>query len=192
LSRLADTGCLFVTSAVESFDDEVLAALEKGHTGEDVERAVALCRAASLTLVPTFVPFTPWTSLAGYAGLLDAIERLDLVASVAPIQLALRLLVPAGSRLLELDGVRGLVGGFDRSALAYPWRHPDHRVDELQQGIERFVAGSLRADRTAVFDGVRSLARAALEGRAPAMAPLPPGDVRGRVEVPWLDEPWYC
>src|SRR6185312_9394543 len=32
LPRLRDMGCAFVTSAVESFDDEVLAHLEKGHT----------------------------------------------------------------------------------------------------------------------------------------------------------------
>ena len=39
LPRLRDTGCLFVTSAVESLDDDVLARLEKGHTRRDVERA---------------------------------------------------------------------------------------------------------------------------------------------------------
>ena len=32
LPRLRDTGCAFVTTAVESFDDRVLALLEKGHT----------------------------------------------------------------------------------------------------------------------------------------------------------------
>ena len=40
LPRLRDTGCLFVTSAVESIDDRVLALLEKGHTRADFVEAV--------------------------------------------------------------------------------------------------------------------------------------------------------
>jgi len=35
LTMLRETGCLFVTSAVESVDDEVLCRLEKGHTQAD-------------------------------------------------------------------------------------------------------------------------------------------------------------
>ena len=46
LPVLAATGCLFVTSAVESVDDAVLEKLRKGHTRADFERAVALCREA--------------------------------------------------------------------------------------------------------------------------------------------------
>ena len=49
--------------------------------------------------------------------------ELDLVEQVAPIQLAIRLLIPAGSRLLELAEVREMVGPFDPTALVYPWQH---------------------------------------------------------------------
>ena len=35
LEKLRDTGCLFVTSAVESLDDAVLTRLDKGHTRAD-------------------------------------------------------------------------------------------------------------------------------------------------------------
>ena len=52
LPLLTATGCAFVTSAVESLDDHVLARLEKGHTRVDFERAVSLCRDARLPLVP--------------------------------------------------------------------------------------------------------------------------------------------
>ena len=79
-----------VTSAVEAVDDRILARLDKGHTRADFERSLELCRAAGLELQPTFVAFTPWTSLEGYAAMLSAIETLDLVEQVAPIQLALR------------------------------------------------------------------------------------------------------
>ena len=36
LAALADTGCLFVTTAVDSFDDEVLRRLAKGYAAADL------------------------------------------------------------------------------------------------------------------------------------------------------------
>src|SRR5204862_1034077 len=66
LPRLRDTGCLFITSAVESVDDAVLRLLEKGHTRQDFFDAVALCREVGLTLVPTFVAFHSWLTLDAY------------------------------------------------------------------------------------------------------------------------------
>ena len=54
---------------------------------------MARCRAAGLTLSPTFVAFTPWTTLDGYAEFLDDVEALDLVEHVAPVQWTIRLLV---------------------------------------------------------------------------------------------------
>ena len=54
--------------------------------------------------MPTFVAFHPWLTLDGYCDLLECLQDLDLVDHVAPIQLAIRLLIPRGSRLLELDG----------------------------------------------------------------------------------------
>src|SRR5438093_661771 len=98
LPRLARTGCAFVTSAVESVDDRVLALLDKGHTRADFLQAVTLTERAGLTLVPTFVAFHPWLTLEGYCDLLDTVEQLNLIDHVAPIQFAIRLLVPEGSR----------------------------------------------------------------------------------------------
>ena len=123
LPELAATSCAFITSAVESIDDEVLARLAKGHTRADFERAVSLCRAAGVPLSPTFVAFTPWTTTQGYAELLDEIERLDLVDHVAPIQLAIRLLITAGSPLLELPEIREIAGPFNPRSLTHPWVH---------------------------------------------------------------------
>ncbi len=141
-----------MTSAVESVDDGVLARLEKGHTRADFERAVALCRETGLALAPTFVAFTPWTTPACYLDLLREIDRLDLVDSVAPIQLAIRLLIPQGSRMLELPDVRAVTSAFDPASLTYPWAHPDPAVDALHAAVaaivgrlaERRSAGGLR------------------------------------------------
>src|SRR6202023_3051090 len=113
LATLRDTGCLFVISAVESVDDAVLEKFDKGHTRADFLAVVARFQELAMTLLPTFVPFTPWTTLEGYNDLLDVIAQHDLCENVAPIQLAIRLLIPAGSRLLELPDVRAMVGPFD-------------------------------------------------------------------------------
>ena len=125
LPTLRDTGCLFVISAVESVDDRVLEKFDKGHTRADFLAVAARFRELGMTLLPTFVPFTPWTTLEGYIDLLSVIAREDLRENVAPIQLAIRLLIPAGSRLLDLPEVRGMVGPFDSAALVFPWKHED-------------------------------------------------------------------
>jgi radical SAM superfamily enzyme YgiQ (UPF0313 family) len=187
LGRLVGTGCAFVTSAVESIDDAVLDRLEKGHTRQDFVDAVSKCREANLTFVPTFVAFHPWLTLDGYCDLLDLIEALDLVDHVAPIQLAIRLLIPEGSRLLELDDVRALVGRFDGAALAYPWAHPDARVDDLHRDLAGLVGVWKGDDRRAMFDEIAALAYVRA-GRPPRLA----APRRARAVVPHLSEPWYC
>ena len=83
--------------------------------------------------------FTPWTTLAGYCELLQTIDRLGLVDHVSPVQLAIRLLVTEGSRLLELPDVRAVMRSFSPRSLTYPWAHADPRVDDLQTRIEAFV-----------------------------------------------------
>ncbi len=193
LPALRDTGCLFVTSAVESIDDAILEIFDKQHTRADLLRVVNLFQEHRLTLVPTFVTFTPWTSLEGYLELLALLHEYDLVENVAPIQYAIRLLIPAGSRLLELPAVRVLVGPFDEAALCYRWAHPDPRVDRLHADILSVVKGAAQADRREVFSTVWRLTEAALgvagrdRGRRRA-----PANVVTRAPVPRMSEPWFC
>jgi radical SAM superfamily enzyme YgiQ (UPF0313 family) len=149
LPVLADTGCLFVTSAVESVDDCVLEKLEKGHTRADFILAAALCRAAGLTLVPTFVAFTPWTTVETYVDLLNVVDDLGLTGHVAPVQLAIRLLVTWQSRLLELPDIQAVIGPFDPKTLTYPWQHQDPRVDDLQRTMME-IANAPRISRSAI------------------------------------------
>src|SRR5262249_7362134 len=189
IPRLAATGCAFVTSAIESIDDHVLQIFDKGHTRADFVRAVALCRGAGVTLVPTFVAFHPWLTLRGYCELVDTIDELDLVDAVAPIQLAIRLLLPRGSRLLDRPEMQPHVGPFDPATLTHRWTHPDPRVDALQADVAALVGTRLNADRRPVFDEVSALAhaRACLAHARPDARPA-----RDRATVPYLNEPWYC
>lgn len=191
LASLRDSGCLFVTSAVESVDDRVLEKFDKGHTRADFLAVVSRFRDLGMTLLPTFVPFTPWTTFEGYLDLLDVIGEQGLCENVAPVQLAIRLLVPAGSRLLELPEVSAMVGTFDSAALVYPWKHEDARVDGLAREISGLVqrGESLKLSRTEIFSHIRRTAYAtagkrALDDNAAAIAQSVP--------VPRLDEPWYC
>ena len=186
LPRLRDTGCLFVTSAVESVDDRVLGFLDKHHTRSDFVRAVAACRDAGLTMIPTFVTFTPWTSLESYLDLLRLLAELDLVDHVAPVQLAIRLLIPAGSRLLELPEVQRIVGPFDPEALCYPWQHEDPRVDRLARALLARVQKD--EPRAEFFAAAWQMATEHVSSPPPL-----PATRRGqRAFVPHLTEPWYC
>ncbi|MGA9480740.1 MAG: CUAEP/CCAEP-tail radical SAM protein [Candidatus Acidiferrales bacterium] len=192
LMALRDAGCLFVTSAVESVDDAVLEMLGKHHTRADFLRAVQMFREAGLVLQPTFVAFTPWTTLEGYCDLLEVIRENDLVESVAPIQLAIRLLIPAGSRLLELPEISEMIGPFDEEALLYPWSHVDPRVDQLCEEIQRQVHADekLKRPRAPIFENIWEAAHRAsgLSVVAERAHPL----LVVRAAIPYLNEPWYC
>jgi radical SAM superfamily enzyme YgiQ (UPF0313 family) len=186
LATLRDTGCAFVTTAVESLDDEVLRILDKGHTRRDFFEVVELARTTGLALSPTFVAFTPWTTLASYCELIDTVDAEGLVGHVAPIQWAIRLLLPEGSRLLDVPEVRAMAGRLHPATLTHPWRHRDPEVDRLQQDVERLVGVRLNAGRDEIFDRISTLAhdRAGLPRRPPPL--------RSRATIPYLNEPWYC
>src|SRR6185369_6536760 len=162
LRTLRDTGCAFVTSAVESFDDDVLMKLDKGHTCADVREALRLCDEAGVPVQPTFIAFTPWTTLASYRAFLAELRALGLIERVPPIQLAIRLLIPAGSRLLELDDLRRRIGPFDDAMLVHPWASDDPAVDALAQAMLRLVADAAAESqsRAEVFERAELLAGA--------------------------------
>jgi len=191
LPTLRVTGCLFIISAVESLDDAVLQKLEKHHARADFFRAVDLCRSAGIVLQPTFIPFTPWTTFAQLLDLYQQIQRLDLVECVGPIQLAIRLLIPSGSRLLELEEIRQFVGPFDAKTLVYPWKHSDPGVDLLCEELQGIVIASekLKRSRSATFETMWGAVMEAAKSDTPGLfTPV----IASRATVPYLNEPWYC
>jgi radical SAM superfamily enzyme YgiQ (UPF0313 family) len=189
IPKLKDTGCLFVISAVESVDDVVLAALEKGHSRVDFLQVAEKFRELGMTLHPTFVPFSPWTTVESYLDLLKVISEQQLTENVAPIQLGIRLLIPEGSRMLELEDIRRAIGPFDRESLVYPWKHADPRVDALSETVQEIAAAADRekATRTQAFERVWIAAH-----RAAGIAAPPLVKNSGARPVPFLSEPWYC
>ena len=139
-------------------------------------------RSQGLTMLPTFVAFTPWTTREAYVDLLRAIRDLDLIESVAPVQLAIRLLIPAGSKLLELPDLK--VDGFDAAAMTYRWKHPDPGMDRLCSDLLKIVraADKRGASRTETFGLIWERACGA----------FPDFMLAARATVPYLTEPWYC
>ena len=188
LLKLRDSGCLFVISAVESVDDGVLLALEKGHTREDFLYVARKFREIGLTLHPTFVPFTPWTTFENYLDLLRILQEEDLAENVAPVQLGIRLLIPEGSRMLELEDVRKMVGPFDAESLVYPWANPDPRLDALSARVQSIAAAADAAKwpRAKAFEAIREAAHEAAGLRAPEWK------ASSSKGVAFLSEPWYC
>ena len=217
IERLRDTGCLFVTTAVESVDDAILARLDKGHTRADFLAVVAHFREVGLAMQPTFVPFTPWSTLDGYRDLLSVIADQGLTENIAPIQLGIRLLVPEGSRLLELDDFRSQLGAFDPAGLSYPWKHADPRMDALANRVQDLASAGdqLKRSRTETFaqiwraaadiagdDGAAAAWRllgsedasedATLKGGATKTAAALRSPAVASRAIPHFTEPWYC
>ena len=186
---LKETGCLFILSAVEAVDDTILALLDKGHSREDFINALAFLREIDINLAPTFVAFTPWTTLDIYLQLLQDIVTWQLVESVAPVQLSIRLLIPAGSYILKLDNIDAIVGDFDAGILGHPWNNPDPRVDELQQQVQSWItkAESEGLSRPDIFLEIWRLAH------RQAGRPVPELNLEHTGKpVPRLSENWYC
>ena len=190
LVRLAETGCLFVTTAVEEVDDTVLAKLDKGHTRADFIEVVESTRAAGLMLSPTFIPFHPWTTPTGFLDLLTLLVELDLIENVAPVQLTIRLLIPNGSRILELDEMAHYLSGFDAEKFSHIWTPADPRSDHLQAKVQDAVRQGERegAGRWNVFQRVWELTHTACGRTATALPPVC-ADIR---PVAAMTEPWYC
>ncbi|PYM67371.1 MAG: radical SAM protein [Candidatus Rokuibacteriota bacterium] len=190
LPELADLGCAFIITAAESLSDTVLANLAKGHTRADILAALHAVRAAGIALRPTWVPFTPWTTLDDYRELLHFVEAHALIDAIDPVQFSIRLLVPPGSLLLESPAMRPFLGPLVEDAFYYRWTHPDPRMERLATDVAALVARAVdaREDAAATFNRIRGLADAAAGAPPRPDVVLPPE----RTRPPRLTEPWFC
>jgi radical SAM superfamily enzyme YgiQ (UPF0313 family) len=184
--ELGASGCLFLISAVESLSEEVLTVLEKNHTRADVVEALNIVRGAGITFRPTWVPFTPWTTLDDYLEIFSFVEEHELIDHIDPVQYSIRLLVPPGSYLLDRPAMQRHLGPLDQALFSYRWAHPDPRMDRLQRAVSALVEQDTRdgTDPFATFYRVWALAA----GRRPGAVPLRPD----RERAPRLSEPWFC
>jgi hypothetical protein len=180
-------GCSFVISAFESTSDRILARLEKGHTVADMETALQILAEAGIHVQPTWLPFTPWTTLADTIEMLAWIRAHNLVQHVPIVQLSVRLLVPPESALLQQPDTADWLGPLDAANFAYQWQHADERMDRLQQEVA-YLAEQGSDDPFAAFAAVEKLAYE-LDGRSPPPQPLL---TLYQPAPPRLTEDWFC
>jgi len=191
--ELAASGCLFVVTAIESLNDDILARLDKGHTAAEAAAAVELLREHRIEARPTFLPFTPWSALDDVLELLDFVAGHDLVDNVDPVQYSLRLLLPEGSLLLDSPDptLRRSLGDYDDERLTYAWSASDPMVDLLQARLAALTEQAATAGEPApeTFARVWAAAREIAGFEAEPALAIPQGSTEGR---PRLTEPWFC
>jgi radical SAM superfamily enzyme YgiQ (UPF0313 family) len=191
VKELAGLGCVFIVSAAEVMNDRILGYLEKGHTGAEIREAFRVARDAGLPIRPSWMPFTPWTSIGDYVEILDFIQSNDLEYHVDPVQLSIRLLLPPGSSLLRRPELAPHLGPLDAEGFTYTWMHPDPRMDELQLEAGRLVEQAMRSHEEPpdTIKRLRDLVarmwpEARREGRA--------GAGKRPFRPPRLTEAWFC
>jgi hypothetical protein len=193
---MARAGCLFVVSAFESVDDTTLRILDKGHTATQASAAVILLRHHGIEIRPSWLPFTPWTTVTEIEAMLDFVVAHDLVANVDAVQYTIRLLLPEDSLLLSVPEVSKRLQNYDAVRLSWIWTAEDPALDDLQAELAALVetagTGPVALSAEATFAQVEARVRT----QAPTGAGVPPrrgGQSMGpRGPRPRLSEPWFC
>jgi radical SAM superfamily enzyme YgiQ (UPF0313 family) len=196
--EFSQLGCLFLISAVESFSETVLVHLDKGHTRQDIFLAHDILQSVGITLRPSLVAFTPWTTLEDYAEMFDLVEQHGLIDCIDPVQYSVRLLVPPGSALLTSPKTHPtpmsqFLASLDQQKFQHIWAHPDPRMDSLQQAVTKVVENSTKAkedpERTfyRLWELVYDTAGLEFASLNKTMAMKP-----DRMRPPRMTEPWFC
>nr|MBP6016291.1 radical SAM protein [Promineifilum sp.] len=191
MPELRALGASFVVSAFEAVSDDILRRLHKGHTRADMDEALTVLEVARLPVQPTWLPFTPWTSLDDYIDMLAWIRARDLIAHVPAVQLSIRLLIPPNSAVLA-DNPPGSLGELSPSDFAYAWKHPDPRMDELQARVTVIAEGSSSGSPLVAFDAIEQLAYSMANRSLPIDHSLGRPVRRLRPTPPRLTEDWFC
>jgi radical SAM superfamily enzyme YgiQ (UPF0313 family) len=192
LPEMRALGCVFIVSAVESLNDDVLRHLDKGHSAADVAEAFDLMEQANIALRPSLLPFSPWETLESFLALLDFFEQRHLVEHLDPVHLSIRLLIPPGSALLDEPDSHEWIGELDAEAYSYRWQHPDPRMDALQQQVAALVedAEQRKDDPVATFFQVKALVLA-MQGQDFSAARALQSYGQRKI-LPHLTESWFC
>jgi radical SAM superfamily enzyme YgiQ (UPF0313 family) len=191
-AELSASGCVFVTTALEGAEDRILELLDKGHTIAGAAAAVGVLRRAGIEPRPSLLPFTPWTTFAGLADLVDFAVDHDLVDNIDPVHWAIRLLLPDGSLLLTRPELAPYLDGYDPDRLGWQWHAADPRIDELQRDLARLIEDGVAEGQEAasIFADV---AAAIARGAGRPVPPPPPGrEGTSHRPGPRLSESWFC
>ena len=187
--EMASRNVMFVVSAFETVNDRVLTLLDKGHQVADLTQAVKILAEAGIAVRPSWLPFTPWTALSDLDDIFSFIADHHLMGATDPVQMGIRLLVPEGSLVLSIPGIRQALGEYDADALGYPWESSDPAIDRLQLEIMDLAERESRGET-----GRRETLHAQWSRARQAVGRPPPGreEVDWVGSVPGLTESWFC
>ncbi len=190
-SEFADAGCSFIVSAFESVSDVILNYFDKGHSVDDASRAVVSLREFGIEVRPSWLPFTPWTTIDGLVDLLDFVIAHDLVENVDPVQYTVRLLLPEGSLLLDRPEMTPYLGHYDVDRLGWTWSHPSSAVDQLQRELATLVEARIEQEGVLTFGEIDTLIRsqASTPRPRPGLGERSRGPLGQRAR---LTESWFC
>jgi len=152
---------------------------------------VIALRAQGIEVRPSWLPFTPWTTVDDMVDVVDFVVAHDLVANVDPVQYSVRLLVPDGSLLLGETAMTAHLGAYDPTRLGWTWAHPDPAMDRLHAQIARLVEVRVGQAPEPTFDEIDALIRssAGTSSARPARGAVSVGPLGDRAH---LTEPWFC
>lgn len=184
--EMASLNVLFVISAFESVDDRTLEILDKGHTVRDMTEAVGVLRESGIYLRPTWLPFLPWTKPAEIAGLFQFLDTNDLAGAIDPVQLAIRVLIPEGSLLVDHPAMKPHLSHFDPEALTWAWEFEDIESARLHKELDRIAAeaSDCKEDAGDTLTAMRSIIS--------DISGIELGEQKTVGMVPRLSESWFC
>ncbi|MEX1037985.1 MAG: CUAEP/CCAEP-tail radical SAM protein [Acidimicrobiia bacterium] len=185
--EMADLGVLFTVSAFESVDDRTLEILDKGHTVADMSEAVGVMRSSGVHLRPTWLPFLPWTTTADVAGIFEFLDREALAPAVDPVQMAIKVLIPEGSLLVDRPEMAPHLTHFDPEALTWRWKFESPEVERLHKELDRIAADAsdCQQDTFTTLSAMREVVGSISGHDLGALDPF-------ESALPRLSESWFC
>lgn len=190
LPELAELGCAFVVSAVETLNPEALRRMKKGHTADDVDEAIRLLDEVGIPMRPSLLPFSPWETLESYLDLLRFMAEHAMQPNVDPVHYGIRLLVPPGSAVLDDPDNAAWLGPLDAERFTYTWTHDDPRMETLQREVSRIAERG--AERMEPAEETFAAIWQAAHAAAGISAPPVPEARMSRPKPPRLTESWFC
>ncbi len=184
---MANLGVLFVVSAFESVDDRTLRILDKGHTVADMAEAVKIIHQSGIHLRPTWLPFVPWTTPRDIADIFAFLDNNNLAPSIDPVQLAIKVLIPEGSLLVEQPDFAPYLERFDPEALTWLWEFDSPEAERLHKELDLIAAeaSDCQEDSRLTLNRMRQTVESV---SGVALGSQPDFDFK----VPRLSESWFC
>ena len=184
--ELSPLNMIFVISAFETTNDEVLTILEKNHSSVDLANAIEISQTNNIDIRPTWMPFSPWTNQNDLIDIIKLIENYKLRETVDPIQLTIKLLIPKNSLILQRSEIKGYLKDYDKNSLSYMWDYKDEEVNKLQVSLFNYLLDTPDLDEHSQYLGMVKIIENMTQSNLIS-------DLNYSYKnVPKLSETWFC